>query len=150
MSKSIVRTRRPTKEQKMNTDKSVEEMVAAYRKIREAISEKEEAHKADISGLREQLDIVSDALLGVCNSLQADSLRTAAGTVSRRVNTRYWTTDWERMYEFIRENDVPFLLEQRIHNGNMKQFLDENPDSLPIGLQADRKFVIQVRKPTGK
>ena len=134
----------------MNTDKSVEEMVAAYRKIREAISEKEEAHKADISGLREQLDIVSDALLGVCNSLQADSLRTAAGTVSRRVNTRYWTTDWERMYEFIRENDVPFLLEQRIHNGNMKQFLDENPDSLPIGLQADRKFVIQVRKPTGK
>jgi hypothetical protein len=150
MSKSIVRTRRPAKEQKMNTDKSVEEMVAAYRKIREAISEKEEAHKADISGLREQLDIVSYALLGVCNSLQADSLRTAAGTVSRRVNTRYWTTDWERMYEFIRENDVPFLLEQRIHNGNMKQFLDENPDSLPIGLQADRKFVIQVRKPTGK
>lgn len=134
----------------MNTDESVEEMVAAYRKIREAISEKEEAHKTDISGLREQLDIVSDALLGVCNSLQADSLRTAAGTVSRRVNTRYWTTDWERMYEFIRENDVPFLLEQRIHNGNMKQFLDENPDSLPIGLQADRKFVIQVRKPTGK
>ena len=134
----------------MNTDESVEGMVAAYRKIREAISEKEEAHKADISGLREQLDIVSDALLGVCNSLQADSLRTAAGTVSRRVNTRYWTTDWERMYEFIRENDVPFLLEQRIHNGNMKQFLDENPDSLPIGLQADRKFVIQVRKPTGK
>lgn len=134
----------------MNTDESVEEMVAAYRKIREAISEKEEAHKADISGLREQLDIVSDALLGVCNSLQADSLRTAAGTVSRRVSTRYWTTDWERMYEFIRENDVPFLLEQRIHNGNMKQFLDENPDSLPIGLQVDRKFVIQVRKPTGK
>jgi hypothetical protein len=134
----------------MNTDKSVEEMVATYRKIREAISEKEEAHKADVSGLREQLDIVSDALLGVCNSIQADSLRTAAGTVSRRVNTRYWTTDWERMYEFIRENDVPFLLEQRIHNGNMKQFLDENPDSLPIGLQADRKFVIQVRKPTGK
>ena len=37
-----------------------------------------------------------------------------------------------------------------IHNGNMKQFLEENPDMLPIGLQADRKFVIQVRKPTSK
>lgn len=134
----------------MITDKSVEDMVAAYRKIRDAISEKEEAHKAEVSGLREQLDVVSDALLGICNSLQADSLRTAAGTVSRRVNTRYWTTDWERMYEFIRENDVPFLLEQRIHNGNMKQFLDDNPELLPVGLQADRKFVIQVRKPTAK
>jgi hypothetical protein len=134
----------------MITDKSVEDMVTAYRKIRDAISEKEDAHKAEVSGLREQLDVVSDALLGICNSLQADSLRTAAGTVSRRVNTRYWTTDWEKMYEFIRENDVPFLLEQRIHNGNMKQFLDDNPDMLPVGLQADRKFVVQVRKPTAK
>ena len=134
----------------MTTDKSVEEMVSVYRKLRDAISEKEEAHKAAVAELREQLDIVSNALLEVCNSLHADSLRTAAGTVSRRVNTRYWTTDWEMMYDFIRENDAPFLLEQRIHNGNMKQFLDDNPDMLPVGLQADRKFVIQVRKPTAK
>lgn len=134
----------------MNTDKSVEDMVSTYRKIRDTISEKEDAHKAEIGKLREQLDIVSDALLGICNSLQVDSLRTAAGTVSRRINTRYWTTDWEEMYQFIKDYDAPFLLEQRIHNGNMKQFLDENPDVLPVGLQADRKFVVTVRKPTGK
>ena len=134
----------------MNTDKSVEDMVSTYRKIRDTISEKEDAHKAEIGKLREQLDIVSDALLGICNSLQVDSLRTAAGTVSRRINTRYWTTDWEEMYQFIKDHDAPFLLEQRIHNGNMKQFLDENPEVLPVGLQADRKFVVTVRKPTGK
>jgi hypothetical protein len=54
------------------------------------------------------------------------------------------------MYQFIKTHDVPFLLEQRLHNGNMKQFLEENPDDYPIGLQADRKFTIQVRKPTAK
>jgi hypothetical protein len=134
----------------MSTNKSVEEMVSAYRKIREAISEREEAHKAEIAGLREQLDVVNNALLGICSSLQVDSLRTAAGTVSRRVDTRYWTTDWEEMYKFIRENDAPFLLEQRIHKGNMKQFLADNPELLPVGLQADSKFVITVRKPTEK
>jgi hypothetical protein len=134
----------------MTTDKSVEDMVSVYRKLRDAISEKEEAHKAAIAELREQLDIVSNALLEVCNSLQVDSLRTAAGTVSRRVNTRYWTTDWEAMYNFIMDNGAPFLLEQRIHNGNLKQFLADNPELLPIGLQADNKYVIQVRKPTAK
>ena len=134
----------------MNTDKSVEDMVSTYRKIRDAISEKEEAHKAQIAALREQLDLVSSALLGICSSLQVDSLRTAAGTVSRRVDTRYWTTDWEGMYKFIKENDAPFLLEQRIHKGNMKQFLADNPDLLPVGLQADSKFIISVRKPTEK
>lgn len=134
----------------MNTDKSVEDMVAAYRKIRSAISDKEEAHKAEIAALREQLDVVNDALLGICSSLQVDSLRTAAGTVSRRIDTRYWTTDWEGMYRFIKDHDAPFLLEQRIHKGNMKQFLADNPDLLPVGLQADSKFIISVRKPTEK
>jgi hypothetical protein len=30
------------------------------------------------------------------------------------------------MYQFIKEHDAPFLLEQRIHNGNLKQFLADN------------------------
>ena len=129
---------------------SVEDMVVAYRKIRDAISEKEEQHKTEIASLKEQLDLVANSLLEVCNEQNADSIRTPAGTVSRRINTRFWTTDWEAMYQFIKEQDAPFLLEQRIHNGNMKQFLEENPDLLPIGLQADRKFVVNVRKPTAK
>jgi hypothetical protein len=66
------------------------------------------------------------------------------------VQTRYWTTDWDQLYKFIAENDVPFILEKRIHNGNMKQVLEANPDSLPIGLQVDNKYVIQVRKPSEK
>ena len=134
----------------MNTDKSVEDMVSTYRKIRAAISEKEDAHKAEVVTLREQLEVVSEALLGLCSKLQVDSLRTAAGTVSRRIDTRYWTTDWEEMYKFIKQNDAPFLLEQRIHKGNMKQFLADNPELLPVGLQADSKFIISVRKPTEK
>jgi hypothetical protein len=54
------------------------------------------------------------------------------------------------MYKFVVDNNIPFVLEKRIHNGNMKQFLEENLDSLPIGLQVDNKYVIQVRKPTEK
>jgi hypothetical protein len=72
------------------------------------------------------------------------------GTVTRRTVTRYWTNDWEAMYRFIKEKDAPFLLEQRIHNGNMKQFLEDNPDTLPIGLNADTKYAVTVRKPTNK
>jgi hypothetical protein len=127
-----------------------DKLVKVYRKIRDAINEKEEAHKAEIAALKEQQDKVSAALLEICNSQNVDSLRTAEGTVSRRAATRYWTNDWESMYRFIKEQDAPFLLEQRIHNGNMRQFLEENPETLPIGLNADTKYVISVRKPTNK
>ena len=126
------------------------DLVEVYRKIRDAVHAKEEQHKSEMAVLQKQLDSVSKALLDVCNGLNADSIKTPHGTISRRVSERYWTTDWESMHKFIKENDAVFLLEQRIHNGNMKQFLADNPDMLPVGLQCDRKYVLHVRKPTGK
>lgn len=132
------------------TDMKADALVLAYRKIRDAINEKEEAHKEEIADLKAQQDVLSAGLLELCNEQNMDSIRTAAGTVTRTTTTRYWTNDWGSMYEFIRENDAMHLLEQRIHNGNMKQFLSENPDELPVGIQADTKYVVRVRKPTAK
>ena len=137
------------KEQNMQ-DIKADELVLAYRKIRDAIQEKEDAHKQEIATLRIQQDLISDALLALCNDQNLDSIRTSQGTVTRSTTTRYWTSDWESMYNFIKEQDAPYLLEQRIHNGNMRQFLEENPDQLPVGLNADTKYVIRVRKPTSK
>lgn len=127
-----------------------DKLVAVYRKIRGAIDEKEAAHKEVISDLKMQLDAVAARILEICNEQNLDSLRTPAGTVTRRTVTRYWTNDWDAMYQFIKEQDAPFLLEQRIHNGNMRQFLEENPDVLPVGLNADTKYAITVRKPSNK
>jgi hypothetical protein len=127
-----------------------DKLVAVYRRIRAAIEDLETEHAKEITTLKEKLDMVSDKLLKICNDQNLDSLRTAEGTVTRRVKSRYWTTDWSTMYNFIKENDAPFLLEQRIHNGNMKQFLEENPEQHPAGLQIDSKYAITVRKPTNK
>lgn len=131
-------------------DLPVDKLVAAYRKIRSAVQDEEEAHKKKIASLKEQMDLVNAKLLEICNAQNVDSLRTKEGTVSRRMATRYWTSDWESMYRFIKEHDVMHLLEQRIHNGNMRTYLEDNPDVLPVGLNADTKYVISVRKPTEK
>lgn len=128
----------------------VDKLVLAYRKIREAKQAKEEAHKAEIAELNEQLEQISSELLRICNAQNADSLRTAEGTVTRTIKTRYWTSDWEAMYEFIKEHDAPYLLQQRLNDKNMQQFLEENPDTLPVGLNTDTKYTIVVRKPTAK
>lgn len=129
---------------------SVDAMVSAYRKIREVKYEREAVHKEEMAELNAQLDTLSAKLLDIFNEQEVESLRTASGTVTRRVITRYWTGDWEEMYSFIREHNAPYLLEQRIHGGNMKQFLEENPDIAPIGLNADTRYAISVRKPTSK
>ena len=129
---------------------TVDEMVAAYRELRDTIKTKEEEYEAELASLKGSLETIAQGLLDFCNTQNLDSVRTPMGTVSRRVNTRYWTTDWDSTYKFIMEHDAPFLLEKRIHNTNMAQFLEENPDDLPPGMQIDRKYIVQVRKPTNK
>jgi hypothetical protein len=131
-------------------DLSLEELVGIYLKIRNAIEAKEEQHKAELQELKDQFDLIGNKLLEICNEEGVDSLRTSAGTVSRRVSSRYWTSDWDSMYRFMQENDAPFLLEQRIHSSNMRQFLEDNPDKFPAGLQNERKYAVQVRKPNAK
>lgn len=129
---------------------TADEMVSAYRKLRDTIKAKEEAHETEMASLKGSLETVAQGLLDFCNEQNLDSVRTPMGTVSRRVSTRYWTTDWDSTYKFIKDNDALFLLEKRIQNTNMAQFLGDNPDLLPPGLQIDRKYVVHVRKPTAK
>jgi hypothetical protein len=128
----------------------VNDIVAAYRKVRAAISDAEAAHEERIKGLKDQLELLSAELLNFCNEQNLDSVRTPEGTISRRVQTRYWTTDWDSMHRFVMEHEAPFLLEKRLNSTNLKQFLEENPDAFPAGLQVDNKYVIQVRKPSEK
>ena len=127
-----------------------EALVSAYLKLRDEIQKREEEHKQEIATLREQFDMVAARLLDVCNDLNADSIKTPNGTISRRVQSRYWTSDWDAMREFVREHDAFDVLEKRINSNNMRVFLEENPELFPVGLQCDKKFVVQVRKPTNK
>ena len=133
------------------TDKpSADKLVSAYRNLRDAIRAKEAEHEKDVAGLKEQLELISDELIKLCNEHDMDSIRTASGTVSRRVQTRFWTDDWGEMYDFAKEHDALHLFQKRLHTENMKQFLEENPDLLPRGLQTERKYVVSVRKPAAK
>jgi len=125
-------------------------LVSVYLKLRDAIQEKEEQHKQELQELQSEFDVVSGVLLSHCNTQNIDSIRTPVGTISRRISTRYWTSDWDSMYQFINEHDAPFLLEQRIHGSNMREFLENNPDAFPVGMQAERKYTVQVRRPTKK
>jgi len=63
-----------------------------------------------------------------------------------RSKTRYWTSDWDSMYKFIREHDAPELLERRIHQGNFSEILQENPDKMPAGVNIESKYSITVRR----
>jgi hypothetical protein len=134
----------------MNDDFNLEKTVKVYLNIRDAIEELKERQKEELAKLEEQYEVVSNYLLDFCNSQNLDSVKTSVGTVSRRVSSRYWTSDWDSLHRVIAEHNAFDLLEKRIHQGNMKQFIEENPEAFPPGLQSDSKYTVQVRKPNSK
>jgi hypothetical protein len=112
---------------------TADKLAAVYVKIREA---RRELAKKDTE-LKEQLDAVSEKLLEICKEQGATTIRTEHGTVSRRTNKNYWTSDWDAFFKFMKENDAFSLVQHRINNTSMAQFLEENPNLFPPGLQAE-------------
>jgi predicted metal-dependent phosphotriesterase family hydrolase len=130
----------------MDDKPSVDALVNVYIKIRDARdTARKEADRIE-ADFEEQLDIINQQILKICEETGADSIKTAHGTAIRTVKSRYWTNDWERFYDFIFEHKVPELLERRVHQTNIKQFLEENPELLPAGLNVDSAYSITVRR----
>jgi hypothetical protein len=124
------------------SEMNAEKLAEVYVKIREA---RRELAKQD-DKLKQQLDVLTEQLLTICKDQGATTIRTQHGTISRRINRHYWTSDWDSFFKFIKENDAFSLMQHRINNNNMAQFLEENPNLHPPGLQADLNQTIVIVK----
>ena len=125
-----------------NTDR----LIKAYIKIRDAIAEKEKVHKTEVKVLEDQLDLVEQELLVHCDNAGGNISVPGVGRVARRVSRQYWTSDWDSLYQVIKEHDALHLLHQRISNKAMQQFLEENPEIHPAGLNLDSRYTVTVTR----
>ena len=124
----------------------VEKLTKTYLKIKQKRSELSAEYKEQDEKLVTQLDKIKAALLDYCKEQGVESVRTSEGMFYRSAKTRYWTSDWESMYKFVLENKVPEFFDKRLNQTNVKQYLEENPEKVPKGLQVDSEYVISVRK----
>jgi hypothetical protein len=131
----------------MSDDKGLaEKLTRVYLKIRNKKAEVSAEFKKQDDELTRQLDKIKGALLDYCKEQGVESVKTSEGLFYRSVKTRYWTSDWESMHKFILEHDVPEFFEKRLNQTCVRQFLEENPDTVPKGLNTDSEYVISVRK----
>ena len=125
---------------------TAEKLTRIYLKIKDRRSELSAAFKEEDGKLAEQLDKVKRALLDYCKEHGVDSVKSSEGLFYRSAKTRYWTSDWSNMHEFVLEHGAPELLDKRLNQTNMKQFLEENPALVPKGLNVDSEYVVSVRR----
>ena len=130
----------------MENDVTLEKLTRIYIKMRDKKAELTQELEAQISELDEKMKTVKTGILDHMKEIGAESLRTDAGTVYRTVRTTYSTNDWDSMNKFILEHSVPELLEKRLHQTNMRVFLEEHPDMLPPGLNSNMEYSVTIKR----
>ena len=125
---------------------SAEKLTKTYIRIREERASLSASYKEKDTALDNQLDMVRKGLLDYCEKHGVESVKTSEGLFYRTTKTKYWTSDWESMRKFILQHEVPELFDKRLNQSNLKEFLEDNPDVYPEGLNKDTEYVITVRK----
>ena len=126
----------------------MDRLVKIYRRIRSEITTVTQEYDTKLEGLKAQQAEVADAMKEQMKALGVTSVRTAEGTAVLAVKKRYDTQDWDSFKSFIMEHNALDLLEKRIAQRNMAQFLEENPGVVPPGLNSSSSYDVSVRKPT--
>jgi len=123
-------------------------LAKVYRKMQSHIQQLTTEYETKVEAIKAQQDVIKIALKDQMLKMGLKSAPTTEGTVVLSTKTRYNTQDWDSFKTFVLQNEAVDLLEKRIAQTNMAQFLEENPNLVPPGLNSMTEYTISVRKPT--
>ena len=135
-----------TVQEEVTSAPDLNNLTKVYLRIRDARDALTAQYKKEYAELEEQLALIESEMLDTCKTMGVESMRTPHGTIIRSVKSRYWTNDWDSMYTFIEETGAFGLLEKRLHQTHMKEFLEENPDLYPKGMNVENTYTVVVRR----
>ena len=130
----------------------VNKLAKIYIKMRDAKALVKAEYDAKIAEIEQQMETVEQELLAACNELGANSINTDYGTIIKQTKSKYWTADWSAFHRFIVHNNKPELLERRVAQSAMAEYLATEPvdAAFPPGLQCDSVNTVVVRRKQSK
>lgn len=133
-------------EESVATTESVDDLSTEYIRIRterEALKEKfDEADKVFV----EQLAEIENKLVQIMLAEKTTSMSTEKNIIIKRVTKRYNPTNWDAVYRLVDKYKAFGVLHKRIHDTNMRDFLEEHPDEYPEGLNVDSRYAVTVKR----
>ena len=127
-------------------DVTPDKLTKAFLKIRAERAVLQAEFKEKEAKLARQQDRIKQAMLDHCEDHNVESVRTSEGLFFRSTKKKYWVSEWDAIHKLIVEENAPQLLDKRINQANMREFLEENPDLKPEGLEIEEEVTISVRK----
>ena len=127
-------------------DIPIEQIVSTYIKLRDKRDMMYQEFKEKTAQIEEDMQTLKHKLVDISKETGVTSFSSPSGIAYRTVKNRYWTNDWGSFYNFMQEHGAMGLLEKRIHQTSMKEFMDDNPEVHPPGLHVDSEYEITIRR----
>ena len=125
---------------------SVDTLCRVYVKIRDKKQTIQKEADEQIEALDAQLKEVAGAIKEIMRAAGTTSMKTPHGTAYMQPKTKYYAMDWSVFGQWIIQNQAIELMEKRVAQANMAQWVKEHPSNVPPGLQADTELTVTVRK----
>ena len=122
-------------EEKVDLDK----LVKVYIAVRDKKEELTSNYKEEVAKLELKMDVIKSKLDDVFESGRMDSISTKSGTAYRKVETTYTINDWEGLYEFVDKHKLPQVLQKRLKQGVLKEWLEKKSNEVPRGVNSFSK-----------
>lgn len=130
------------------TQPTMDKLIKAYLNIRAKRSKMAAEFKEADEELKVKLKVIEDAFQSHCAEHGLTSIKTDLGTAYRTEESRYFPSDWGVMYDWLKEKNAPELLEKRLNQSAIKDYMEEHPDEVIPSLRADTTYRFRVRKTT--
>jgi hypothetical protein len=122
------------------------EIAKAYIALREARRQAKKRWENEDARFKAGLEKLEAIMLAHLNETNADAVRTDSGTFYKQEAITPLASDWQLVYDWIKEHDAWDMLERRVKSTFIKEFQEAHDGALPPGISVYREFVIRVRK----
>ena len=128
------------------TPPTLDLLAKVYLKIRGKLGEITKVYETEAETLKAKQQEVAMAMKDIMQLTGQKTAKTDHGTIILSTKTRYIAQDWDAMKRFIIDHDAVDLLEKRIAQKNMGEFLLANPGVSPAGLNTMSEVEVSVRR----
>lgn len=116
-----------------------------YRKIRDDLAAMKKAYDESLEPYMTALSVIERAMLMKLHKDDATSAKTPSGTVYISNNTIASIVDFEELWEYMKANDRPDLLQKRLTLSAVTDINEANPEEPVPGVHTEVFQTIRVR-----
>ncbi len=125
---------------------NINEALKAYNLIEDARDKIRKKYDEQDSALKKVKDEVEQFMLQEMKNMNLQAFEVPGeGVANIRVKRRFGGADWGLVWRFVVDNDCPQMLQKRLLDTAVQQYLDEH-GTLPPGINTEAKQVIVVTK----